>query len=632
MRAVTEATGTLEATAATGPVATAPGAPPAPSAGRLGTAELVLSGAALLALVATPLADLAGRRLLGRSVPAAGPVAQHLTLALTFLGGLLAGRHDRHLALSTLSFVPPGRLRTAFQLAGTSAAVVVSLLLAAAAADFVSAQRSSTETLGGVLPLWWIQGVMPAGFGLLALRFWWRAPAGWEGRVVVLATASLAAGAWLAGLRGPALVVPGVVALAGCLVLGAPLFVGLGGLALLLFHAADVPIAAVAAEAYRLAAAPSLPTIPLFALAGTVLAAGGASGRLVALFRGVAGWLPGGTAVAAVAACAFLTAMTGASGVTILALGGFLLPVLLREGYPEEGSVGLLTASGSIGLLFPPSLPVVLYAIYAEVSFEDVFVAGFVPGVLLVLAVVAVAIRQGVRAGVPRTPFRAREALRAVRVAKWDLLLPALVVLALVGGVATIVEAAALTAAYALVVELAIHRTLSLRRDGLRVIAETAAVFGALLFVLAVALGLTSYLVDAEIPMRAARWVRAALSSRWAFLLLLNVFLLVVGMLMDVFSAIVVVVPLVVPMGRAFGVHPLHLGIVFLANLELGYLTPPVGLNLFLGSLRFGRPVLEIARRVIPYALLFLAWVLLVTYVPALTLGLGALLHGSPGG
>ncbi len=608
------------------PAAEAAGTPIRAPEGALGRAELLLSAVALTALVLLPLADIAARRILGRSLPGTAVYAQHLTLALTFLGGVLAARYDRHLALSTLAFLPRGWVRRAAEVLGTVASVVVSLLLAGAAADFVNAQRTSTEMLGSGVPLWAAQAVMPAGFLALALRFWWRAPGGSKGRAIVLAAVSLCAGAWLVGLRGPALVWPGAIALAVCLALGAPLFAGLGGLALLLFHGADVPIAAVAAETYRLAASPSLPTVPLFALCGTVLAAGGASERLVGLFRAVAGWLPGGTAVAAVAACALLTAVTGASGVTILAVGGFLLPILVREGYPERESTGLLTASGSIGLLFPPSLPVILYGIYAEVSFDDMFIAGLVPGALLVLIVVAYVMRQGGRAGVPRTPFRSREALRAAWAAKWDLGLPVFVMASILFGVATLVEAAALTAAYALVVEIVVHRTLRLRRDGLRLVAETAALFGALLFILGVALGLTSYLVDAEIPMRAAAWVRASIGSRWLFLLLLNAFLLVVGMLMDIFSAIVVVVPLVVPMGRAFGVDPLHLGIVFLANLELGYLTPPVGLNLFLGSLRFGRPLLEIARLVVPYMLIFAAWVLLITYVPALTLGLGALL------
>lgn len=620
----------------TGDAPTRPGAAHAPVAAsllagvaapsRAGRAEVAVAATALAALVSLPLLDMAGRSVLGRGVPGAAGYTQHLTLWLTFLGGALAARHDRHLALSTPTLVRGARLRRAAQLTGAAAAVLVSLLLALSSGALVDAQRASTEALAGGVPIWIAQAAMPAGFAALAARFWWRAPGRWTGRAVVLGAVAACGGVWAAGLRGEALLWPGAVALAASLLLGAPLFVGLGGLALLLFHAAGVPIAAVAAETYRLAASPSLPTIPLFALAGTLLGAGGAAGRLVGLFRATAGWMPGGTALAAVGACAFVTALTGASGVTILALGGILLPVLLQERYPEDASVGLLTGAGSIGLLFPPSLPVILYAIYAEVSFEDLFLAGLIPGVLLVAAVGVWAVRQGLRAGVARTPFSPSEARRALGVAKWDLLLPVLVVVAIATGLATLVEAAALTAAYVGFVELVVHRTLTLRRDGPRVVAETATLFGSLLFVLGVALGLTSYLVDAEIPARSAEWVRGAIGSRWVFLLLLNLFLVAVGMLMDIFSAIVVVVPLVLPMGLAFGVDPLHLGIIFLANLELGYLTPPVGLNLFLGSLRFGRPLLEIARTVLPIVLVMLAWVLLITFVPGVTLGLGELL------
>lgn len=590
--------------------------------GRVRGAEAAAAGLALAALVALPLLDVASRRVAGRALPGIAGWVQHLTLVLTFLGGVLATGRDRHLALATLAFLPAGAVRRAAAVAGTAVTVVVSLALAAAAAAFVSAERASTDALAGGVPVWAVEAVMPAGFLLVAVRAWWRAPGGLAGRIAVLAAATAFALAWAAGPRGGSLLGPGAALLAVAIVLGAPLFVGIGGLALLLFHADGVPIAAVAAETYRLAASPSLPTIPLFALAGTVLALGGASRRLVGVFRAVAGWLPGGTAVAAVAACAFLAALTGASGVTILAVGGFLLPVLTREGYPEDDGTALVTASGSIGILFPPSLPVILYAISAEVSFRDVFVAGLLPGVLLVAAVTLWAVRLGVRARVPRTRFDPRAARGAIAAAKWDLLLPVVAGGALAAGLATLVETAALTAAYALAVEVGIHRTLSLRRDGARLVGDTAVLFGSLLFVLGVALGLTSWLVDAEVPMRAAAWVRASIASPAAFLLLLNAFLLAVGMLMDVFSAIVVVVPLLVPMARAFGIDPLHLGVVFLANLELGYLTPPVGLNLFLGSLRFDRPVLEMARLVLPYAAILLAWVLVVTYVPALTLAL----------
>jgi C4-dicarboxylate transporter DctM subunit len=344
--------------------------------------------------------------------------------------------------------------------------------------------------------------------------------------------------------------------------------------------------------------------------------------RLVGFFRGLFGWAPAGTAVAAVAACAFFTAVTGASGVTILALGGLLLPILVQEGYPRRFAIGLLTASGSIGLLFPPSLPVILYGIRSEQPIENLFLAGIFPGILIVAGVAAFSALRGRQGGVQRTPFDGRATLAAVWRAKWDLFLPVFVLLSLLAGMATLVEAAALTAAYAIFIEVVIHRTLSLRRDTVRIFMETAILMGALLFILGSALGLTGYMVGEEIPARITQWVQASVHSKVLFLLTLNVLLLVTGMLLDIFSAIIIVVPLIIPLGEAFGVNPIHLGIIFLCNLELGYLTPPVGLNLFLSSLRFRVPLAEIWRTAVPFLLIFGIWVFLITYVPALTLGL----------
>jgi len=323
-----------------------------------------------------------------------------------------------------------------------------------------------------------------------------------------------------------------------------------------------------------------------------------------------------------VVACAFFTAVTGASGVTILALAGLLLPILIEEGYPERFSIGLLTASGSIGLLFPPSLPVILYAIRSEQEVENLFLAGLLPGLLIVGGVAAFSAWRGRRSGVQRARFHLGPTLRALWVAKWDLFLPVFVILSLLTGIASLVEAAALTAAYAIVVEFFVHRNLRFRQDITRILRETAILIGALLFILCSALALTGYMVGEMIPGQIAQWVQDTVSSRLVFLLILNGLLLVAGMLIDIFSAIIIIVPLIVPMGAAFGIHPLHLGIIFLANLELGYLTPPVGMNLFLSSLRFRRGLVEIWKTVIPFLLLFLLWVLFITYVPPLTLGL----------
>jgi C4-dicarboxylate transporter DctM subunit len=368
---------------------------------------------------------------------------------------------------------------------------------------------------------------------------------------------------------------------------------------------------------------PSIPTLPLFTLTGFLLAEGGSSDRLVRLFRALFGWLPGGLAIAATLVCAFFTSFTGASGVTILALGGILMPVLLRSGYRPGFSLGLLTATGSIGLLFPPSLPVILYAVVAHVPIPDLFRAAALPGVLLVAAVVVLGVRESIESRAERPAFSAREAAASAWECKWELLLPVVLLVGMFGGFCTLVEAAALTAVYALLMQTVIHRDLHLVRDLPAVLTRCLVLIGAVLVILGVAMGLTNYLVDAEVPMRAATWVEANVGSRAVFLLALNVFLLIVGCLMDIFSAIVVVVPLILPISQVFGVDPLHLGVIFLANLELGYLTPPVGLNLFLAASRFEKPVGEVALRTLPFLLALVGVVLLVTYVPALTIGAG---------
>jgi tripartite ATP-independent transporter DctM subunit len=405
-------------------------------------------------------------------------------------------------------------------------------------------------------------------------------------------------------------------------IIGMPLYTVLGGAGLVLFYTAEIPIAAIPAEAYRIVTQPVLPSIPLFALAGTVLAAGEAPRRLVRLVQAWTSWLAGGPSLSTVVACAIFTALTGASGVTILALGGLLLPIMLAVKHKEQFGIGLLTASGSVGLLFPPSLPVILYGIYGRVPIDRLFLSAFVPGLLLVAMLAGSSLYMGRHRKLLRTKFEMREALAATWSAKGYLLLPVVVLVGLFGGMLTLVETAALTAFWAILLETVFHRRLDLSRDLPKAMIESSVVVGALLAVMGLALGLVSYMVDAEIPQRATEWVQSAIHSKLVFLLVLNVILLVVGAFMDIYSAILIVVPLIVPIGVAFGIDPAHLGVIFLANLELGYLTPPVGMNLFLASLRFKCPLLKIWRTVIPFLVIFAVWVLLITYIPAVSLGI----------
>jgi C4-dicarboxylate transporter DctM subunit len=418
--------------------------------------------------------------------------------------------------------------------------------------------------------------------------------------------------------------VPAFVLLLIGTLLAAPIFAVLGGAGLILFWADGSPLSSLTIDHYHLATNPTIPTVPLFTLAGYFLAEGGASKRIIRVFNAAVGNIRGGPAILVAVVCAFFTSFTGASGVTILALGGLLMPVLLAAGYTEKVSLGLVTGTGSIGLLLPPCLPLIFYAVIAGVDIRDMFLAGVFPSLLLI----GLAAAWGISKAPPRSAvvagqgFNLRELGQAAWGAKWELLMPVVAIGTLFSGLATPVEAAAVTAMYAFVVETIIHRDLHIFRDVPRVMAEAGTLVGGVLLILGVALGLTNYLAFAEVPARAVDWVTTAVHSKLVFLLLLNVFLLAVGMLMDVYSATVIVVPLLIPLGRAFGIEPVHLGIIFLANLELGYLHPPVGQNLFLSSMRFNKPIMEIFWATLPMLLVFLVGVLLITYVPALTTAL----------
>src|SRR5688572_8951521 len=398
------------------------------------------------------------------------------------------------------------------------------------------------------------------------------------------------------------------------------------------------PVSIMSVENYYLVTDAVLPSIPLFTLAGYFLAEGGASKRLVRVFQTLFGQFRGGPGIATALVCAFFTSFTGASGVTILALGGLLMPVLIQAKYSEKTALGLVTGAGSLGLLFPPCLPLILYAVIAqrtiqnlelpegvampEVTINSLFLGGIGPGILLVVLTAWWAIRAGPKEKADRPAFNGSDAASALWDAKWELLLPVIALGVMLGGLATPVEAAAISALYAFLSQTLMHRDLHLFKDVPRVVTECGMIIGGVLLILGVAMGLTKYLIMAEVPTMGVEWVKATVHSPWMFLLLLNLFLLVVGCLMDIFSAIVVVVPLIVPLGVAFGIDPIHLGIIFLANLELGYLTPPVGMNLFLASYRFSKPLSEVSRSIIPILLVLLAGVLFITYVPWLTTAL----------
>jgi tripartite ATP-independent transporter DctM subunit len=407
---------------------------------------------------------------------------------------------------------------------------------------------------------------------------------------------------------------------------GTPLFAIFGAMAMLAFHAEGISTSVIMVDLNRIFTNPTLVAIPLFTFAGYALAASNAPTRVVNLARALFGSIPGGLAVVTLVTCALFTAFTGASGVTIIALGGLLYPILLQEQYPEKFTLGLVTTSGSLGLLFPPSLPLILYALVSAISVDKLFAAGVVPGFLLLIVLGGFAIQRGKHYKIPRTPFKWSTTRSALRQAVWEIPLPVVIVGGIYSGIFTATEAAAVTAFYVFVVEFFVYRDLSWKKDLGRVMKDSMLLVGAILMIIGVAMGLTNYLVDQEVPVRLFEFTKTYISSATMFLVVLNVFLIIVGMMMDIFSAIIVVVPLIKPIADAYGIDQIHLGIIFLTNLEIGYLTPPVGLNLFISSLRFDRPVFTVVRATLPYIGILLIALILITYIPGLSLWLvGAL-------
>ncbi len=403
--------------------------------------------------------------------------------------------------------------------------------------------------------------------------------------------------------------------------LGAPLFTIIAAIGLYAFTSAGIDTSALIIDLYKIADTPTLIAVPLFTFAGYLLAESKAPKRLVDLAQALFGWMPAGLAIVALVTCALFTAFTGASGVTIVALGGLLYPILLKEKYPEQFSLGLVTASGSIGLLFPPSLPIILYGFVAKVSIDKLFVAGLIPGIILIAFLSAYSLRVSIKAKVPTTRFEWKNVAKTLKAAAWELPLPFIVIGGIYGGAFTATEAAAITAFYAFVVEVFIYRDLHFFRDLPRVMKRSMILVGAILMILGSALGLMNYLIDQQVPQRLFEIVSQQISSKITFLLILNGFLIIVGMMMEIFSAIVSV-PLILPIAQQFGIDPVHLGIIFLTNLELGYLMPPMGLNLFLSSLRFEKSIFHLSRAVLWFIVMEAVALLVITYVPELSLWL----------
>ena len=590
---------------------------------RLKWGEDILALTVFFTMVFIPTFETIARFVNFRGIPASPVLVQHLTLWIGFLGAILAARQNKLLALTT---TPLFSIDEQFHFGRWIAKVIsfiVVLTLMWGSWVLVKVEFAFPVDIAPNIPRWFTQAVMPFSFGLIAIQILINSTENNLYRASILMMTVL----WIIiGLTGAFqneywLIWIGLGILSVSVLYGAPIFVGLGGTAVLFFWGDFTPISAIPAEMYRIVVSPTLPTIPLFTLAGYILAESGASRRMIDVFSSTFGWIKGGTPVVVVLLCGFFTALTGGSGVTILALGGLLYPLLRKSGYSELFSLGLITVSGSLGLLFPPSLPAIIYSVTAGVSVKDVFIAGLIPGTLLVTFVAGWAIFRGEKERIKVRSFQWDSIVKSLWIAKWELIIPILILYGVFGGFTTLVETAAITVVYILIIETLVYRDLPLNSLP-KIVVDCATLVGGVLIILGVAMGVTSYLVDAQIPMHLLSWVKETISSKYIFLLLLNGLLLLVGCMMDIFSAIIVIVPLISPLGHYFGVDPVHLAIIFIANLELGFLTPPVGMNLFLAAYRFDKSMPLIYKATLPFFVIRFLVVLLITYLPIISLGL----------
>ena len=608
----------------------------------LGRFDEALASLALLLMMVIPLIEIALRPLHGSGIANAPLLVQHLGLVLAMAGALAAERGGHLTTLGGgLGGLGGPRWQAGLKVLAQTGSAALCGVLAHASGQFVASELQAGHTLAYGLPVAWVQMTMPAGFALIGLKLAARAlpehlPL--AGRLLVAVLAPLA-GALLAssldGARVPLL--PAVLALVGLLLAGAPVFAVLGGLALALFWSEGSPLASVALSHYQITVNPSLPALPLFTLAGLVFARTGASRRLGDLFVALFGSGVTGTVVAAAVLCSFFTALTGGSGVTILALGGLLLPLLRQAGYPEDRGIGLVTSASALGVLLAPSVPLILYAVIARVPINTMFLAGVVPAAVMVvfLLVFGGYLRRtpGPVAARPADERRPGERARAIRqtlwAARWEVLAPVVAIGSLVSGIATPTESAALTAAYAVLTQAWAHRELGLRRLA-ACLSDGTQVIGGVMLILGMALGLTNFLIDAGIPDAAIEWVQAVIPEKWMFLLALNLFLFAAGALMEIYAALVVLVPLLLPVALSYGIDPVHFGIIFLASMEIGFLCPPAGMNIYFASAMFGKPIGTVARSVLPSLLAIFLGTLAISWVPSLATALPSWLSAMP--
>ena len=585
-------------------------------------ADIWLAGLSLVLMALIPLVEILSRPMMGKGIDNAPVVVQHLGLLMAMAGAIAAERFGH---LTSLGVVVPR-----FYAVGQLGASAVCGVLAWASGQLVLSEMTADQQLAYGIPVWWFEAAMPIGFACLALKLGARCSAQWHLKLAGALLAPLL-GVWLAySFDGEALPLwPWVMGLVLLLSFGAPIFAVLGGLALALFWQDGLPLASIALSHYQITVNPSLPALPLFTLAGLIFAGTGAAQRLGAVFVALFGGGKTGTVIAATVLCSCFTAFTGGSGVTILALGGLLLPLLQGVGYPERKGISLVTSASALGVLLAPSVPLIMYAIIARVPINTMFLAGIVPAVVMVVCLLIFGgyLRRDVvrsESTTNQTKFSMQALRDAAWLAKWELLAPVVAIGSLASGLATPTESAALTAIYAVLTQALAHRELSANKLG-ECLAQCTQIIGGVMLILGMALGLTNYLVDAGIPDLATEWVQGVTQNKWVFLLALNVFLFAAGALMEIYAAIVVLVPLLLPLAISYGIDPVHFGIIFLANMEMGFLCPPAGMNIYFASAVFKQPIRTVAASVAPALLAIFVGTLLISWLPLLATGLPSL-------
>jgi len=602
----------------------------------LAAAEKGICIIALAALVLLAASESAAR-LFGASVPASNTLLIHTLLLLGLFSGMYTAGTGEHLSIVLVQFIKNEKARRIIAAVTGCIAVFIATITCWSSISFIKIAIYPERV--GFIPNMVFAAAMPLAYGVMAIRFALRVPG--RGRIFSLAALALGTAAafpaiakiiwgfdtpdsinnfiWLFDDALFTVRLPLIILLIAAALMGSPLFTVIAGIALVIIQSGGGEAEAVNNSIFSALTDSNIIAIPLFTLTGFLLSESRAGQRLVHSFRSLFSWIPGGMIIATVIICAFFTSFTGASGVTILALGGILFTVLSeRSAYPERFSIGLLTSAGCIGLLFPPSLPIILAGATSRTNIIHMFLGALIPGLILVIAMIAMGIAASIKVKIPVEPFHLGKAARSLKESALEIILPIFLIIGYFSGILSLVEIGAISVVYVFIAETLIHKDIALR-DLPKVFYKALPIIGGILSIIAMAKALSYAIVDTQAPENFARWMQGTVESKFLFLLLLNLALLAVGCLMDIFSAILVILPLIAPLGAAYGIDPVHLGIIFIINLEVGFLTPPVGINLFLASYRFGKPYTQICRYVLPFLIIQLVVVLLVTYIPILS-------------